>query len=102
MRVFGATTSSLTIGWDHAEGPVRQYRVSYAPLGGDATQFVSNLGSSTRHRVLHPPASSTRPLQTGSENSSEAASLKMWSCAVAGDESAAHPFSEGEPLVPLA
>lgn len=42
MRVFDATTSTLTIGWDHAEGPVRQYRISYAPMTGDpVTEFVS-------------------------------------------------------------
>lgn len=42
MRVFDATTSTLTIGWDHAEGPVRQYRIAYAPMTGDPiTEFVS-------------------------------------------------------------
>ncbi|XP_039980832.1 collagen alpha-1(XII) chain isoform X2 [Xiphias gladius] len=41
MRVFDATTSSLTIGWDHAEGPVRQYRIGYAPKTGDPiTEFT--------------------------------------------------------------
>ncbi|XP_035534688.1 collagen alpha-1(XII) chain isoform X2 [Morone saxatilis] len=41
MRVFDATTSTLTIGWDHAEGPVRQYRISYAPMTGDPiTEFT--------------------------------------------------------------
>uniref|UniRef100_A0A8C9ZS57 Collagen alpha-1(XII) chain n=1 Tax=Sander lucioperca TaxID=283035 RepID=A0A8C9ZS57_SANLU len=41
MRVFDATTSTLTIGWDHAEGPVRQYRIAYAPLTGDPiTEFT--------------------------------------------------------------
>lgn len=44
MRVFDATTNTLTIGWDHAEGPVRQYRISYAPMTGDPiTEFVSTL-----------------------------------------------------------
>lgn len=44
MRVFDATTSTLTIGWDHAEGPVRQYRIAYAPLTGDPiTEYVSTL-----------------------------------------------------------
>uniref|UniRef100_A0A3B3DVD7 Collagen, type XII, alpha 1b n=1 Tax=Oryzias melastigma TaxID=30732 RepID=A0A3B3DVD7_ORYME len=41
MRVLDATTSTLTVGWDHAEGPVRQYKVSYAPMTGDPiTEFV--------------------------------------------------------------
>ncbi|XP_066534099.1 collagen alpha-1(XII) chain isoform X2 [Hoplias malabaricus] len=41
MRVFDATTSTLSIGWDHAEGPVQQYRISYAPTSGDPiTEFT--------------------------------------------------------------
>ncbi|TKS75370.1 Collagen alpha-1(XII) chain [Collichthys lucidus] len=41
MRVFDATTSTLTIGWDHAEGPVRQYKIAYAPMTGDPiTEFT--------------------------------------------------------------
>ncbi|KAL4649016.1 collagen alpha-1(XII) chain-like isoform X1 [Arapaima gigas] len=41
MRVFGATTSTLSISWDHAEGPVQQYKISYAPLTGDPiTEFT--------------------------------------------------------------
>lgn len=44
MRVFDATTNTLTIGWDHAEGPVSQYRITYAPMTGDPiTEFVSTL-----------------------------------------------------------
>lgn len=40
--MFDATTSSLTIGWDHAEGPVQQYKISYAPMTGDPiTEYVS-------------------------------------------------------------
>ncbi|XP_078799175.1 collagen alpha-1(XII) chain isoform X3 [Oryzias latipes] len=42
MRVLDATTSTLTIGWDHAEGPVRQYKISYAPMTGDPiTEFTT-------------------------------------------------------------
>lgn len=33
--MFDPTTSSLTISWDHAEGPVRQYKISYRPETGD-------------------------------------------------------------------
>ncbi|XP_031437444.1 collagen alpha-1(XII) chain isoform X2 [Clupea harengus] len=41
LRVFEATTSTLSIGWDHAEGPVQQYKISYAPLTGDPiTEFT--------------------------------------------------------------
>lgn len=42
MRVFETTTSTISIGWDHAEGPVQQYKIAYAPLTGDPiTEFVS-------------------------------------------------------------
>uniref|UniRef100_A0A3P9LM25 Collagen, type XII, alpha 1b n=1 Tax=Oryzias latipes TaxID=8090 RepID=A0A3P9LM25_ORYLA len=45
MRVLDATTSTLTIGWDHAEGPVRQYKISYAPMTGDPiTEFTTAPG----------------------------------------------------------
>uniref|UniRef100_A0A672NXH6 Collagen type XII alpha 1 chain n=1 Tax=Sinocyclocheilus grahami TaxID=75366 RepID=A0A672NXH6_SINGR len=43
MRVFETTTSTISIGWDHAEGPVQQYKIAYAPLTGDPiTEFVFN------------------------------------------------------------
>ncbi|XP_068610238.1 collagen alpha-1(XII) chain [Brachionichthys hirsutus] len=38
MRVFDSTTDSLTIGWDHAEGPVRLYRIGYAAAA--ATEYA--------------------------------------------------------------
>ncbi|XP_034073276.1 LOW QUALITY PROTEIN: collagen alpha-1(XII) chain-like [Gymnodraco acuticeps] len=46
MRVYDATTSTLTIGWDHAEGLVRQYKIFYAPLTGDPiTEFTTVPGN---------------------------------------------------------
>lgn len=45
MRVFDPTTSSLTLSWDHAEGPVRQYKISYSPTGGDASSRVEIVSS---------------------------------------------------------
>ncbi|KAK6490157.1 collagen alpha-1(XII) chain-like isoform X1 [Huso huso] len=35
LRVFDATTNSLSVNWDHAEGSVHQYRIIYAPTTGD-------------------------------------------------------------------
>ncbi|XP_067901672.1 collagen alpha-1(XII) chain-like isoform X2 [Heterodontus francisci] len=35
IRVYDATTNSLSVSWDHAEGPVQQYRIIYAPTVGD-------------------------------------------------------------------
>uniref|UniRef100_A0A671VWS0 Collagen type XII alpha 1 chain n=1 Tax=Sparus aurata TaxID=8175 RepID=A0A671VWS0_SPAAU len=52
MRVFDATTSTLTIGWDHAEGPVRQYRIAYAPMTGDPiTEFTVVPGNRNNARL---------------------------------------------------
>ncbi|KAF7690441.1 hypothetical protein HF521_012245 [Silurus meridionalis] len=46
LRVFDATTSTLSIGWDHAEGPVMQYKISYAPMTGDPiTEFTAVPGN---------------------------------------------------------
>ncbi|XP_014895004.1 collagen alpha-1(XII) chain [Poecilia latipinna] len=53
MRVYDATTSSLTVGWDHAEGPVRQYRIAYAPMTGDPiTEFTMVPGN--RNNAMLP------------------------------------------------
>ncbi|XP_051908747.1 collagen alpha-1(XII) chain-like isoform X2 [Hippocampus zosterae] len=52
MRVFEATTNSLTVGWDHAEGPVRQYRIAYAPMTGDPiTQYAMVSGNRNNARL---------------------------------------------------
>ncbi|XP_041721920.1 collagen alpha-1(XII) chain [Coregonus clupeaformis] len=41
LRVFDATTNTLTIVWDHAEGLVQQYKIAYAPTTGDPiTEFT--------------------------------------------------------------
>uniref|UniRef100_A0A4W4F305 Collagen, type XII, alpha 1a n=1 Tax=Electrophorus electricus TaxID=8005 RepID=A0A4W4F305_ELEEL len=46
LRVFDATTSTLSIGWDHAEGPVQQYKIAYAPTTGDPiTEFTAVPGN---------------------------------------------------------
>ncbi|XP_057679033.1 collagen alpha-1(XII) chain isoform X2 [Corythoichthys intestinalis] len=57
LRVFEATTNSLTVGWDHAEGPVRQYRIAYAPMTGDPiTQYAVVPGNRNNARLqnLYP------------------------------------------------
>lgn len=48
--MFDPTTSSLTISWDHAEGPVRQYKISYSPISGEPNsrvEIVSNWTTET-------------------------------------------------------
>lgn len=42
LRVYDATTNSLSVQWDHADGPVQQYRIIYSPMGGDPIdEYVS-------------------------------------------------------------
>nr|XP_017208134.2 collagen alpha-1(XII) chain isoform X2 [Danio rerio] len=57
MRVFETTTSTISIGWDHAEGPVQQYKISYASLTGDPiTEFTVVPGNRNNAMLqnLHP------------------------------------------------
>lgn len=66
MRVFEPTTSTLTLSWDHAEGPVRQYKISYAPMTGDPiTEFVStplkNVYKPSMLNILNVEISSNSP-----------------------------------------
>ncbi|XP_072829934.1 uncharacterized protein [Vicugna pacos] len=35
IRVFGETTNSLSVPWDHADGPVQQHRIIFSPTVGD-------------------------------------------------------------------
>lgn len=35
LRVYDPTTSTLSVSWEHAAGPVLQYRIVYAPTTGD-------------------------------------------------------------------
>lgn len=35
MNVYDPTTSTLSVTWEHADGPVMQYRITYAPTVGD-------------------------------------------------------------------
>uniref|UniRef100_A0A8C1SXH6 Collagen, type XII, alpha 1a n=1 Tax=Cyprinus carpio TaxID=7962 RepID=A0A8C1SXH6_CYPCA len=42
LLVYDPTTSTLSVSWEHAEGPVLQYRIGYAPTTGDPIEeFVS-------------------------------------------------------------
>uniref|UniRef100_A0A672NVD5 Collagen alpha-1(XII) chain n=1 Tax=Sinocyclocheilus grahami TaxID=75366 RepID=A0A672NVD5_SINGR len=34
LPVFNATTTTLTVKWDHAPGPVQNYKITYQPLAG--------------------------------------------------------------------
>lgn len=53
LRVFGETTNSLSVAWDHADGPVQQYRIIYSPTVGDPIdEYVS---ISTQKFLAQPP-----------------------------------------------
>lgn len=54
MRVFDPTTSSLTISWEHAEGPVRQYKISYSPLTGAPNSRVEIVSNQTNEASFTP------------------------------------------------
>lgn len=42
MRVYDPTTTTLSVSWEHAEGPVMQYRITYAQTIGDPIEeYVS-------------------------------------------------------------
>lgn len=44
MRVYDPTTSTLSVSWEHADGPVVQYRITYAPTTGDPIEeYVSTI-----------------------------------------------------------
>lgn len=42
MRVYDPTTTTLSVTWEHADGPVVQYRITYAQTTGDPIEeYVS-------------------------------------------------------------
>ena len=41
LQVFNATTTTLSVKWDHAPGPVQNYKLTYQPVAGGKTLSVS-------------------------------------------------------------
>lgn len=75
--MFDATTNTLTIGWDHAEGPVRQYRISYAPMTGDPiTEFVSTLQKMLSANV-NLALKTSRSSHEGAKSSTDVTNLRL-------------------------
>ncbi|XP_051868952.1 collagen alpha-1(XII) chain-like isoform X2 [Pristis pectinata] len=54
MRVYDATTNTLSVSWDHAEGPVQQYRIIYAPTVGDPIEEFTFVPGRRNNVILHP------------------------------------------------
>ncbi|KAL2099144.1 hypothetical protein ACEWY4_005624 [Coilia grayii] len=52
LRVYDPTTSSLTVSWEHAEGPVQQYRIGYAPTTGDPIEEFTVVPGNQNTAVL--------------------------------------------------
>ncbi|XP_060918564.1 collagen alpha-1(XII) chain isoform X1 [Labrus mixtus] len=52
MQVYDPTTSSLTVNWEHAEGPVVQYRITYAQTTGDPIEESTTVPGNRNNVVL--------------------------------------------------
>ncbi|XP_063040582.1 collagen alpha-1(XII) chain isoform X2 [Engraulis encrasicolus] len=52
LRVYDPTTSSLTVSWEHAEGPVQQYRIGYAPTTGDPIEEFTTVPGNQNTALL--------------------------------------------------
>ncbi|XP_048046488.1 collagen alpha-1(XII) chain isoform X4 [Megalobrama amblycephala] len=52
LRVYDPTTSSLSVTWEHAEGPVLQYRIGYAPTTGDPIEEFTSVPGNRNSVIL--------------------------------------------------
>ncbi|XP_030624856.1 collagen alpha-1(XII) chain isoform X2 [Chanos chanos] len=52
LRVYDPTTSTLTVLWEHAEGPVQQYRIGYAPTTGDPIEEFTTVPGNRNNIIL--------------------------------------------------
>ncbi|XP_028250570.1 collagen alpha-1(XII) chain isoform X2 [Parambassis ranga] len=52
MRVYDPTTTTLSVSWEHAEGPVMQYRITYAPTTGDPIEEYTTVQGNRNNVVL--------------------------------------------------
>ncbi|XP_073783716.1 collagen alpha-1(XII) chain isoform X3 [Danio rerio] len=52
LRVYDPTTSTLSVGWEHAEGPVIQYRIGYAPTTGDPIEEFTTVPGNRNSVIL--------------------------------------------------
>lgn len=52
MRVYDPTTTTLSVGWEHAEGPVMQYRITYAQTTGDPIEEYTTVPGNRNSVVL--------------------------------------------------
>uniref|UniRef100_A0A672RH76 Collagen type XII alpha 1 chain n=1 Tax=Sinocyclocheilus grahami TaxID=75366 RepID=A0A672RH76_SINGR len=52
LRVYDPTTSTLSVSWEHAEGPVLQYRIGYAPTTGDPIEEFTSVPGNRNTVIL--------------------------------------------------
>uniref|UniRef100_A0A8D2LYC8 Collagen alpha-1(XII) chain n=1 Tax=Varanus komodoensis TaxID=61221 RepID=A0A8D2LYC8_VARKO len=54
IRVFDPSTNSLSVQWDHADGPVQQYRIIYSPTVGDPIDEYTTVPGRRNNVLLQP------------------------------------------------
>ncbi|XP_030212285.1 collagen alpha-1(XII) chain isoform X2 [Gadus morhua] len=52
MRVYDPTTSTLSVSWEHALGPVVQYVITYAPTTGDPIEEHATVQGNVNNLIL--------------------------------------------------
>uniref|UniRef100_A0A8C1L442 Collagen alpha-1(XII) chain n=1 Tax=Cyprinus carpio TaxID=7962 RepID=A0A8C1L442_CYPCA len=52
LLVYDPTTSTLSVSWEHAEGPVLQYRIGYAPTTGDPIEEFTSVPGNRNSVIL--------------------------------------------------
>ncbi|CAJ1073879.1 collagen alpha-1(XII) chain isoform X2 [Xyrichtys novacula] len=52
MRVYDPTTTTLSVSWEHAEGPVVQYKITYAQTTGDPIEESTTVPGNRNNIVL--------------------------------------------------
>ncbi|XP_044022471.1 collagen alpha-1(XII) chain isoform X2 [Siniperca chuatsi] len=52
MRVYDPTPSTLSVSWEHAEGPVMQYRITYAQTTGDPIEEYTTVPGNRNNVIL--------------------------------------------------
>uniref|UniRef100_A0A3Q2DYK5 Collagen alpha-1(XII) chain n=1 Tax=Cyprinodon variegatus TaxID=28743 RepID=A0A3Q2DYK5_CYPVA len=52
MRVYDPTTTTLSVSWEHALGPVTQYRITYAQTTGDPIEEYTTVPGNRNNVVL--------------------------------------------------
>nr|XP_043903464.1 collagen alpha-1(XII) chain-like isoform X1 [Solea senegalensis] len=52
MRVYDPSTTTLSVSWEHADGPVMQYRITYAPTVGDPIDEYTTVPGNRNNVIL--------------------------------------------------